>query len=117
MKILIADDETRIISMLHKYLKIKGIAADSAADGNETMRMLNETHYDILFLDINMPGPTGTEILSHIKKNKIDTIVVVLTGYPCVDKNFTESLGADEYLEKPVELEAIEAIIKKYKRK
>lgn len=115
MKILIADDEERIVSLLRKYLKSKRFIADSAINGKETLRLIKERDYDLVLLDINMPELSGLDILKYIKENKLRTVVVLLTGYPGVNKDFCKLLGADEYLEKPIDLEVISDIIDKYK--
>ncbi|MDO8536319.1 MAG: response regulator [Candidatus Omnitrophota bacterium] len=114
MKILLADDEIRIVTLVRKFLKQRGLPADLASDGKEALELIKKHDYDLIFLDINMPELTGLDILKYIKENKIGAVVVLLTGYPGVDKNFCKALGADEYLEKPVDLKAIGDIIDKY---
>ncbi len=114
MKILICDDEIEIINVLRKYLKSKGCGVEYALDGEEGLKLIKSGDYGIVFLDINMPGLTGFEILRYVKDNNIKTKVVFLTGYPCVDKDFAERLRADGYLEKPVDLKVIGDIVDKY---
>ena len=115
MKILIADDEERIVDILRKFLESKGLRVDYALDGKKVLDLIKEQDYDIVFLDINMPELTGFEILRYVKDNKMRVKVVFLTGYPCVDEKFCKTLRVDEYLEKPVDLKVIEEIVVKYK--
>ncbi|MCX5681969.1 MAG: response regulator [Candidatus Omnitrophica bacterium] len=114
MKILIADDEVETTEILLKFLKRKGVLADCAFDGDEALRLVKKEDYDIVFLDIEMPGITGLEILRYIKDNHKKAKVVLVTGYSCVDLKFAKALRADEYIEKPISLQGIESIIDKY---
>ena len=115
MKALICDDEIGIINILKKFLEYKGLLVDYALDGKEALELIiHETGYDIVFLDVNMPELTGVDILKYVRENHVKAKVVVLTGYPGVDKDFCKMLGADEYLEKPIDLKAIGEIVDKY---
>ena len=117
MRILIADDEVDFLDIMKESLERKGHDVDTAQDGAEVLRCLKHHKYDIAFLDHNMPELTGLEVIKHIKENKIDTITVMITGYPSMKDFFAKTLGADEYLDKPCELEDIYAIIEKYEKK
>ena len=115
MKILICDDEIEIVNVLKKYLESKGLLVNYALDGKEALDLImRETSYSVVFLDINMPEFNGIEILKYIREHHVKTKVVVLTGYPGVTSNFCKILGADEYLEKPIDLETIGKIVDKY---
>ncbi len=114
MKILICEDEAEVAEILKKYLKYKGFDADHAINGRIALELIKSRDYGIIFLDINMPELTGIEILKYMKENRIKSKVIILTGYPGVDSDFCISLGADKYLEKPVNLELIGEIVDKY---
>ena len=114
MKILIVDDEVEIVNTLSKFIENKGLPVDCELDGKEGLELIKKRDYDIVFLDINMPGLTGFEVLRYIKDNHIKAKVIFLTGYPEVNEDFCKTLRADEYLEKPIDLKAIENIINKY---
>jgi len=116
MRILIADDEKSIVDMLMKYLEGKSLLMDQALDGDKALSLIKEKDYDIIFLDMNMSGLTGLEITKYIKKNNIRAKVVILTGYLDLNEHFCKTFGADEYLEKPVDLKIIGEIIDKYKK-
>jgi DNA-binding response OmpR family regulator len=115
MKILICEDEIGVADILKKYLKYKGFEAEHAINGRVALELINASDYDIIFMDINMPELTGIEVLKHMRENHNMTKVVILTGYPGVNSDFCVSLGADSYLEKPIDLEAIGEILDKYK--
>ena len=114
MKILVADDEEKIVTQLKKYLEKKKYLVDGVFDGEQALKLIKENNYDIVFLDDNMPWLTGLELVEYIKKNNLRTKTVILTGYPCIDEKFSKMVGADEYLEKPVDLKKIDEIINKY---
>ena len=117
-RILIAEDsradEELFERALSPFMESKGLSVDSVCNGDEAMRSIKKESYDLLFLDMSMPGPTGIEILRYIKENKRKEKVIILTGYPDLNDHFCKQLGADEYLEKPVNPKALEAILEKY---
>lgn len=115
MKILICDDEIEIVNVLKEFLESKGLLVNYALDGKEALQLIiQETDYDIVFLDVNMPGLTGVEILKYIREHHVKAKVIILTGYPCINSKFCALIGANEYLEKPIDLETIGKIINKY---
>lgn len=114
MKILVADDEMRIVDILRKFLQEKGQWVEYALDGPEALKLIKKNDYDIIFLDLNMPEVTGFEILRYCKENHLKAKVVLLTGYPDVTDSFCKKLKADEYLEKPIDLKMIGEIVDKY---
>ena len=114
MKILIADDEKEFVDFLKGVLIERGHEADTAYDGEEALELIKKNRYDILFLDHNMPGLTGLEIAEYVKENKIKSKTVIVTGYDPMSEKFARAVGADEYLEKPVAMKDVEAILKRY---
>ena len=114
MKILIADDEERIVDILRKFLEGKGLQVDYALDGKKALDLIKEQNYDIVFLDVNMSELTGFEVTRYAKERKPQTKVIILTGYPNLGEGIAKYVGADEYLEKPVDLNIIGEIINKY---
>ena len=117
MKILIADDERSFVEPLSDRLIQKGNQVDSAYNGSSALELIKKNSYDIILLDHNMPELTGLELVKYIRKNKIDSKVVMITGYAEIDKSFMEIIGVDEYLTKPVRLLDIDAVIEKYSKK
>ena len=77
------------------------------------MGLIKTGNYDVAFLDVNMPELSGIEISRYVKDNNINTKIVYLTGYPCVNEMLAKELGADEYLRKPVDLKVIGDIVDK----
>lgn len=116
MKILICEDEIEVVNILKRYLKYKGLDADHALNGKIALELIKSRDYGIVFMDINMPELTGVEILKYMRESHNKAKVIILTGYPGVTGDFCVSLGADRYLEKPVDLKIIGEIIDEYTR-
>ena len=114
MKVLVADDEKGITDLLRAFLEKKGHSVDVVSDGKSALKLITDKNFDIAFLDENMPELTGLEISKYIKKNNLRIKSIILTGYPCINEKLSKSVGADEYLVKPVDLAKIEEIINKY---
>ena len=107
-KILIADDEQEIRDVLRLYLEKEGFEVVMAHDGLETMKLLGEQEYDLLLLDIMMPGMDGYRVLRNIReKNNVPVIMLSAKGTES-DKILGLDLGADDYITKPfAPLEAV----------
>lgn len=118
MRILIAEDSSADAELFERALRSfkenKGLVADRVRNGDEALALIKKKNYDVVFLDVNMPGFTGIEILRYIKKNHRKEKVIILTGYPDVGDHFCKMLGADEYREKPIGPKELKAILEKY---
>ncbi|MBU1087690.1 MAG: response regulator [Candidatus Omnitrophica bacterium] len=114
MKILIADDTPEIVSLMRLFLQKKLHNVDVAENGKQALAMIISNNYDLAFMDHNMPEMTGLELVKYIRTNNIPTKTIILTGYSGMKDFFAKSVGADEYLSKPCELEDIAAILDKY---
>jgi len=111
-KILIIDDERETVGIIKKFLQKKKYDVDCAFDGKEGLHLINTGDYDFILVDHNMPELTGLELIKYVKSNKPDSKVVMITGYPGINNVLPEYLGADGYIEKPIQLEDIEKVIK-----
>lgn len=116
MRILIADDEKSFVEPLLDRLAQKGNQVEPAYDGLSALRLIKANRYDVILLDHNMPELTGLELVKYIRKNKIDSKIVMITGYAEIDKSFMETVGVDDYLTKPVKLTDVDAVIEKYSK-
>ncbi len=120
MRILIVEDEKRLAAHLKKGLEENHLAVDVSHDGEDGLFMLNTNEYDLVVLDILLPGKTGLEILKEARKSGMNMPIILLTAKDAVeDKVHGLDLGADDYLVKPfsfVELMArIRALIRRGK--
>jgi PAS domain S-box-containing protein len=102
-RILIVDDELGIRRTLGQSLRRDGYEVREAADATAALEQLNETEFDVVVTDINMPGVTGVELLRRIHATAPQVQVVMMTGEPTVE-SASESLraGAADYLLKPI---------------
>lgn len=107
-KILIVDDEPRMCESLKVLLSNEGYETQTGYSGQEALACLAKCDIDLALLDIVMPDMNGLQIMDHIKKQNLDTLVIVITGHASVDSAI-ESLrrGAYDYLRKPFEFEEL----------
>ncbi len=101
--ILVVDDETRIRDVCIKMLTGEGYEATGAENAEIGMRMIEEKHFDIILLDLMMPGIPGLEALSRIRALHPDTVVIVITGYATLEHSIEAmKQGAFDFIPKPL---------------
>ena len=101
--ILVIDDETRIRDVCIKMLTSEGYEATGAENAEAGMRMIQEKHFDIILLDLMMPGIPGLEALSRIRALHPDTVVIVITGYATLEHSIEAmKKGAFDFIPKPL---------------
>ena len=122
MRLLIIEDSEEIINCIKIELEKIGICVDTATSGFEGEEKAYVNEYDIIILDIGLPDKNGIEILKYLRKESIDTPVMILTG--CDERKMLIQgleIGADDYLIKPIQMEEIvarvRAIIRRYNKK
>ena len=101
---LLIDDDARLASMIAEYLGKNDLDVTVAADGERGLAQLNKTRYDVVLLDVMLPGVDGLEVCKRIRtaSRHPDVPVVMLTAKgDDVDKIVGLELGADDYLAKP----------------
>lgn len=118
-KILIVDDEVVFTSNILKLLSKRGYDAVAVNDGESAIRITDEKEFDVIILDIKMPGMDGIATLKEIKKKGIAAEVVILTGHGTVEAGIEGmQLGAFDFIMKPVAInDLIEKISQAYQRK
>lgn len=111
-KILIIDDDNEIGNIFSKILKEDGYWIFTAKSANEAFGIVDSNKPDLIFLDIKLPDKNGIEVLRKFKENRLDSIIIMMTGFEDV-ATAVESmkLGAYDYLVKPIPLERIKIII------
>ena len=102
MKLLIVDDEQALCKVLADRLNVLyGISPDACHSGADALKFIEERDYDVVVLDIEMPGMDGMETLKRIKEIKPKTQVVMFTGHGSEDRRIlSETLGAFNYVDK-----------------
>ena len=112
MKILLVEDEERISSFVRKGLQEQRFDVEVCADGNEAYTLATTQHYDVIVLDIMLPGRDGLSILKNLRKEKYTVPVILLTARSALDERIEGlNLGADDYLTKPFYVEELIARI------
>lgn len=102
MRILVAEDETKIAGFVRKALEEQGYIVDHAADGDTAYELATTQSYDVLVLDIMLPGRDGLSILRHLREKHNTVPVIVLTARSALEERLEGlNLGADDYLTKP----------------
>lgn len=104
-KVLLVDDEKEFIEPLSERLSNRGLHTAIAFSGDEAIRLVEGQDWDVVVLDVLMPGRDGTDTLREIKKMKPLTEVIMLTGHASVQSAIDGmKLGAFDYLMKPTDL-------------
>ena len=113
-RILIADDEPSIRFVLREALEGAGHEVAEAANGDEAREALHDGAFDLVFLDIRMPGPSGLDLLDELRTSDEAAAVVIMTAENTFD-NAVEAMkrGAFDYLTKPFDLVQVEALLEK----
>jgi len=112
-RILIAEDEPRIVSFLEKGLRANGYSTIAASTGPEALALARDTDFDLLLLDLGLPGVDGHGVLAAIRARGERMPVIVLTARDGVDDTVGAlDGGADDYLTKPFRFEELLARIR-----
>lgn len=111
MKILIVEDNKKLLQTIEKELK-KHFEVECCEDGEEAFYLIKQGIYDLVVLDLMLPSMNGIEVLKNIRKNYIDTPVLILTAKESLDEKVEAfSMGANDYLTKPFYMEELVARI------
>ncbi len=102
MRVLVAEDDEKIAAFVVKGLKQAGFAVDHAADGEEGLHLATTEPYDIAVIDIMLPKLDGLRLIDRLRREKIDTPVIILSAKRSVDDRVKGlQTGSDDYLTKP----------------
>src|SRR3989475_6384376 len=113
MRILVVEDEKKVASFIKKGLQQEGYAADTVHDGADAIQNATAFDYDLIVLDLMLPGKPGLDVLREIRTKKPKLPVLVLTAKGAVeDKVAGLDAGADDYLIKPFAFAELSARIR-----
>lgn len=102
MKVLVIEDEAKTSAYLKKGLSEHGFVVDTCGNGELGLESTQQTSYDLVILDVMLPGPNGWEVLSRFRSSGNQTPVLMLTARDAVEDRVKGlNLGADDYLVKP----------------
>jgi two-component system, OmpR family, response regulator len=102
MRILVVEDEVKLASLIRRGLREEGLLADVAIKGEDALWMARATEYDVIVLDVMLPGIDGLETCRRLRANGIHVPILMLTARGEVDDRIKGlNVGADDYLVKP----------------
>ncbi|OGL42242.1 MAG: two-component system response regulator [Candidatus Schekmanbacteria bacterium RBG_13_48_7] len=112
-KVLLVDDEEEFTSVLSERMESRGLNVDIADSGISALDKVHEHPYDVIILDLAMPGMDGIETLKRIRELNPDLQVILLTGHATLEKGVEAvKLGAMDFLEKPADIQQLMQKIK-----
>jgi two-component system OmpR family response regulator len=118
MRILLVEDEVRLATLLRKGLAEDGFAVDLAASGEEALDWIETARYDVVILDIMLPGIDGIEVCRTLRRRGIPSPVLLLTAKDAVEDRVAGlDAGADDYLVKPFAFAELTARIRALTRR
>ena len=121
MKLLVVEDNAANRKLLVEMLQVLDYEAETADCADSAIPMLEEEQYDLIFMDVRMPGMSGVELTEYIRekdgKNKSTTIVAVTAEAMPSDREKCLNAGMDDYLAKPVSLDKLRQALEKYAAK
>ena len=108
IRILLVDDEIDFAETMVKRFRIRKMPIETAGSGAEALKLVDEQDFDVVILDVRMPGMGGMEVLRQIRAKRPLTEVIMLTGHASLDAGMQGmSLGAYDYVLKPADFDEL----------
>src|SRR5213594_1773674 len=101
MRCLLVEDEKKVADFVARGLRAERLAMDVAYDGDTGWNLASQSEYDLVILDLMLPGLSGTEVLKRIRQNSSTPILVLTARDATAEKLHHFEAGADDYLTKP----------------
>ena len=111
-RILIVEDEEKLARFVELELAHEGYRVEKAFDGRSGLSMAEAQDYDLLLLDVMLPGLSGLELLRRLRRTKQTPVIMVTARDQVMDKVTGLDMGADDYITKPFEIEELLARIR-----
>ncbi len=112
-RILVAEDEERIASFIEKGLRANGFRSEVVSDGNDAVIFARSGDFDLMVLDIGLPGLDGFSVLRRLRAERIELPIIILTARDAVEDTVAGlSGGADDYMRKPFAFDELLARIR-----
>ena len=99
--LLLVDDDTALSELLVDYLSTEGFKVEAAFDGPSALARCVDTVYDLIILDVMLPGLTGLEVLQKLRKTSTTPVLMLTARGDDVDRIVGLEIGADDYLPNP----------------
>jgi two-component system, OmpR family, response regulator len=118
MRVLVVEDDAKLAALLQRALREQGMLADAAGDGEDALWMADAAPYDVIVLDVNLPGIDGFETCRRLRASQVCAPILMLTARAAVDDRVTGlDAGADDYLVKPFAIDELFARIRALARR
>jgi len=118
MRVLIVEDDRRLAASLRRSLMESRMAVDVAHEGDDGLAAASTTPYDVIVLDLMLPGLDGLEVTRRLRERKVETPILILTARDGVDDRVAGlEAGADDYLVKPFALREVVARLRALTRR
>ncbi len=112
-RILIVDDETSVRGSLGEWFREDGFAVETAEDGEAALRLMDKGPYDIILLDLKMPGMDGIAVQKRVREIDPEAAIIILTAYASVQTAVEAlKLGAFDYVTKPVDPDELSILVR-----
>ncbi len=114
IEVMVLDDEPIVGERLKDFLEKNGMNVETFTESPAALNRLGEKTFDVVISDVKMKGPTGIDVLVHIKREKLPCKVILITGYA----SFEDAVGAEmagvvEYVTKPFQMSKMLKLVKK----
>lgn len=118
LSILVVDDETEVCRFLERFLSSENHEVQAICDPTQAIRTLKQTVFNVIILDLSMPGLNGLDLLKEVRQADPDIAAVIITGNPTID-TAAESIEHDvsAYLRKPFTLDELREVLSRIMRK
>lgn len=118
MRLLVIEDEPALCNSISEGLRLDGYEVDTCQDGVQALELCSVENYDLILLDLNLPGMDGMEVLRQLRAEDTETCVLILSARSQIkDKVDGLDMGANDYLTKPFHFEELEARVRSLTRR
>ena len=110
MRALLVDDEPELVFTMQERVELRGMEIDAVTSGAEALALVERNAYDVLVVDLKMPGLGGDEVLGRVRQSHPRLPVILLTGHACQEDGDERVVrGATAFFHKPVDIEELAA--------
>jgi len=118
IEVMVLDDEPTVCERLKDFLEKKGINVEAFIDSGTAVARLSQKQFQVVVTDLKMKGPTGLDVLVAVKKQKLPTQVIIITGYRTIEATrAAEFVGAYGFLDKPFQMDELYGLVEKAAKK
>jgi len=118
IEVMVLDDEPTVCERLKDFLEKKGMNVEAFIDSGTAVARLSQKQFQVVVTDLKMKGPTGLDVLVAVKKQKLPTQVIIITGYRTIEATrAAEFVGAYGFLDKPFQMDELYGLVEKAAKK